>query len=215
MPEFDTITQTASNSGVPTTLPDELKAENDTEFDTGGPSYDTLGNDVNLPDDMYDRLQDGTLRDTDLPTIYNELWHAFWDQILEERGACAWLYAIAQAEARDRYDGNLDMVEEAMSETVDTVVWSLLTGSRRGRTPDLSYDGNAQPPAHNDRGEKWEGEPLANQKISEELYDVTLYVLFFDCEPPEGYDPSTGSAEEHLERIRTRVRNEVPGRAGH
>ena len=56
MSEFDTIGSTATASGVPKTLADELKAADDTDFHGGsGPSYDEFGNDINLPTSMDTR----------------------------------------------------------------------------------------------------------------------------------------------------------------
>ena len=211
MAEFDTIGTTADASGVPRRIGDELKPIDDTDFDRGGgPSYDVTGNDINLPNDIYDRLQNGTLKDTDLPSIYNEMWHAYFDQAIESGGKCSWVYAIIQQETAILYGGDEDLADEAMSETVDEIVWRLLTSRRTGRPPDLSHGACGKPPLHDDEGERFHGNPLAKVKLSVLLYDLTLHVLYFDCDLP----PGVTAADDLPAKIRAMQAQvaEIPGR---
>lgn len=211
MAEFDTIGTTADGCGVPRRLGDELKGIDDTDFDSGsGPSYDVAGNDINLPDDIYNRLQNGTLKDTDLPSIYNEMWHAYFDQAIEGGEKCAWVLQVFRQEAATLYGGSDDLADEAMSETVDEIVWRLLTSRRNGRPPDLSYGRCAQAPLHDDAGERFHGNPLAKVKLSVVLYDLTLYVLYFDCDLPAGVEAGAALPDK-IRAMQARVA-EIPGR---
>jgi hypothetical protein len=212
MAEFDTIGTTADGCGVPRRIGDELKLIDDTDFDSGGgPSYDVTGNDINLPADIYDRLQNGTLRDTDLPSIYNEMWHAYFDQAIESGDKCSWVLEVIRQETAILYGGDEDLADEAMSETIDQVIWRLLTARRGGRVPDLSHGACAQPPLHDDKGERFAGNPLAKVKLSVILYDLTLHVLYFDCDLPAG---AAADAElpAKIRAMQARVA-EIPGRA--
>lgn len=212
MPEFDTIGTTADGCGVPRRLADELKQIDDTDFDSGsGPSYDVTGNDINLPTDIYNRLQNGTLKDTDLPSIYNEMWHAYFDQAIETGDKCSWVLEILRQETATLYGGDEDLADEAMSETVDEIVWRLLTSRRNGRPPDLSHGTCAKPPLHDDEGERFHGNPLAKVKLSVVLYDLTLYVFYFDCDLPPGV--AAGDELPAKSRAMQARVAEIPGRA--
>ncbi|MCA9234852.1 MAG: hypothetical protein KDA44_05250 [Planctomycetales bacterium] len=126
--------------------------------------------------------------------VYNEFFHAWWDQHLEEDEECEWLYKeIREAGARcytgsetNRYfnwdeDIWLVMTEEAMSESASS--WALYTCRAQGNpsSPRPSYGNSAVPPSHNGSDELWEGNPAADRRLCPELYRLLEHAILKGC----------------------------------
>ena len=189
MNEFDVIIKSSKKYNIPTAIPESLKILDDTDFKEAMKSYysKTLNN-ICLRDDIYNRLKNRKLNWTDLETIYNEMWHAFYDQVIEEG---TWINEIIEKEEK-RYpvDGIISylkerdnrMVDEAISETFNSIAGEFARYSKFEDNLNLSYNykRNAKTPMHNFQGEKWHKVKLAQLKMSKEMYYTTLYV-FYNC----------------------------------
>lgn len=54
--------------------------------------------------------------------LYNEMFHAWWDQIFEHDSKCRWLYDWVISKYAKKYNGNLKALEECWSETADKYI---------------------------------------------------------------------------------------------
>lgn len=105
----------------------------------------------------------------------------------------AWLLDLMAQEgyphmADTSWNQGLAMAEEAMSETIDIIVWSMASGTDVAKntaaiegTP-LSYPRRCakidlEPPGHNEPSEPFHGIPEATKYPSESLFHASLWVL--------------------------------------
>ena len=98
-----------------------------------------------------------------LSAIFNEMFHAIFDQLLEEQGKRCPLYAAMQKE-ESRYGGasygkSVDMVEEACSETFCRMVTQALAANTASPKKPIDFSGVAMPPGHASKKERFYGEP--------------------------------------------------------
>jgi RHS repeat-associated protein len=197
--DLEVVAGRARELGLPQGIANNLLLYGDTGLSRGpGHYYSVFWNTIYLPDGQFPNNywrprdpvrcralgpQPNIRPDLDclkFAHIYNEMWHAWWDQVLEERQDCAWLYDLFLAEGRRLYGsaGNPDyveMTEEAISETIDNYIGTLCAGA----TP--TYGSTAQPPGHDGKGEKWEGNKLAQVKISPAMFRLALHAIEHGC----------------------------------
>jgi RHS repeat-associated protein len=131
---------------------------------------------IKLPKDYYNgpRVRDNC-KCVEKSQIANELWHAWWDQVLEEAAECEWLYNEFQKCANTHYNGNMEMMDEAASETVSSCNLIMCMGRK------ATYSNCAQPPGHADPGEIWHGRPGAGTVISRPCFDLIMRAVENGC----------------------------------
>ncbi|MBX3440782.1 MAG: RHS repeat protein [Planctomyces sp.] len=181
--------------GIPHGFLDELIRHGNTGWGIrpGNPKYNGSWNTIYLPDGKFPdnywvrpssywakrraartgRTISPDLNCAQLAIIYNELWHAWWDQVLEELEECRWLHEFFLQEAARLWPGpdSAEMADEAASETVTNIISHLCTGGKP------TYDSCATGPIHDGPGEKWDGNSLADIKLSQKMYDVVMHAL--------------------------------------
>jgi hypothetical protein len=128
--------------------------------------------------------------------VFNELFHVWVDQILEEREEAAWLYKVFRSLAEADYEGNEAALEEAMSETVAAVVMQILS-KVDGFNAEVTYRRCAESPAHGF------AQPLRDRKLSTDAYAFVLYVLMYGSGTPPGAGAPTGNTIQLMEYIHT------------
>jgi RHS repeat-associated protein len=169
-------------------IADDLRKYGAIDWVSGvGPRYWVFWNDIELPKSFFD--DDGKVK-CDLPCarigdLANEMFHAWWDQVLEEEDECEWLYRRIKELSQETWtgwprgigniDNFLEMGEEAMSEAASS--WALEVCF--GREPSYRY--SARPPSHNDVGDKWEGNPYADIRMPRELFDLLEHAMRNGC----------------------------------
>ena len=166
--------------------------------------YQFYLNNILLPRSFYGK--DGALKSNlvspQLGKLYNEMWHAWWDQRLEEGDDCAWLYNIMKHLAQNEYgDGSdpLGMLEEAMSETAENAMLAAGNKSVGLAKRDPCYQEDRASPSH------WAGEPADDRPISETAWDVLIHALENGCKPPrDGKGPVSdpNDVRGNLDRLR-------------
>lgn len=189
---FDILRAQAKKRGLPTGMIEDLVKNGNVGWKIGNwLGYSPFWNNVKLPQRYYrvGNTLRNDLRPTELGDVYQELFHAYWDQILEERADCKWLKDAMIQAGVETWTGqplglqnanNLhEMVEEAVSETISS--WILFKANAAQPT----YENSAEPPGHNEvQGDKWYGNPYAAVTMNEELYDLVVHLLENGCERP-------------------------------
>jgi hypothetical protein len=124
--------------------------------------------------------------------LYNEAFHAFYDQFIEEHPSARWLRQLIAEQLQYPASRRRYMTEEAISETVSFMIGLLEDGRTLPAYADL-IRGQADiiSPMHNDRRGTFAGIPSANAPISEELYYATYWLLFHGTADPIAGRPET------------------------
>jgi hypothetical protein len=193
---FDKIIAYGKKYNIPTFIPEKLKTINDTGWQSkwigeGWWSYGLLDNDIVIPDRFRKPGTNELLDDVSpfISKLYNEMLHAFWDQELEESEECAWIYCCLKKKAGENYDGHIDMIEEAFSETWDKIVQNLSVRNKdlagfpesKKRGEKINYDRTATAPLHDETTFKGRGRALTDKVISKESYAIAEYLLLYGC----------------------------------
>jgi hypothetical protein len=208
-----------------------LKNENDTSFpdDESTAGYSYGNNELSLwngNSGLKDAVASGGALDwSEAGTLYNEMWHAFYDQLLEVEECYKWAYDIFVSESM-RIWGGLEFGDEAMSSAAGAIANALAAFAhieemidqapeRQGKyrdVLDLSYNKLKQKPGHSGPGERFEGEDtsVTGTVMSQDMYDLVLYLMFFGDGLPGPCLPTDGQAAI-MEAIRARLRAWVPG----
>jgi len=195
---IESIREAAKKKGLPTKLFDELAGKGKGESPsaiviTGGiaPSYGGIfSNKITLPESQYEKP--AAERDkAQWSTFYNELFHAWWDNVFEEsiyynkeydRLVTKGFYEEIYKPANDDW---AKAMEEAYSETVGAMIMAKLGG--RSTHYDLNYTVEAV--GHSDRpGYNPEAEDIYPGKW--EYRDLHIWV--FGTKPPKPPKPADG-----------------------
>lgn len=212
-PNAVTIQRLANAYGVPSGLTGVLSPPNRVMWGVGGPGYNRITNRIRLPASYYVPGSDNVIRSNfnsrELPAasadIFNELWHAWYDQVLEYDENCEWLenvileagrleYPLPEYATRtepDEYSlsapSSAEVFEEAASETIANIVFNLTsqTINRNQGLPivpgtRVTYDTTARSPGHG----RFALDPRQNTVMSPNSWRVIVYALERGCSAP-------------------------------
>jgi len=198
---FALFYKAAETMNLPLGMIKEIFDANDTALgmDENGPNYhDNVFGDnyIKVPSRYLD--EKGNIKPNncwdvidDVNGYYNEMLHAWWDQVFEERSECEWLYDFVKTNFLDRYQNNEEAMEEAWSETTDRYIYFSMENYKRtlkdilinGRNiPNvaynyppfpLTYEHTKQQVLHQHRF----GDELSKVYISEAEWEILISIL--------------------------------------
>ncbi len=141
--------------------------------------------------------------------VYNELFHAWWDQVGEERIGAAWIRELMWRQSQFGSD-QMAKAEEAMSEVINLIINELEvrheipTYDEIRQTP-LNHWLQGICPGHTGKDEFWPNDPGAKQPMREELYYATIWILHNGFKNPlphrqTGFGPLDGLTDGDILR---------------
>jgi len=217
------LAKSAARVGIPVTLLEEADTQEIVVTPGPKPMYKSRpwGKTIYLPDgaDVLNGApgynnERGMLTYGQLDDIYNELFSVWFHTYAEPRrkDECCWLFRLIEKEVQYPEALRLEMVEEAMSETISAMVITLGAPSmrppQRRRSIDIWKD--KRPPGHTEYGEKWYDYPQAKIKISDSVAQACIWVLENGCLDPRSAYPGRTVEEALQEWYRARWWPERP-----
>lgn len=192
--------------GRPTAMIDELVASGANirvrpNASLKEPKAQYFANAIEFSSGTFDKLKDGKLSKIEMGMVYNEVFHAFFDNVLVKSSAATWAMKMVEGEG-ERYAGlarqeytflrtspravGIDMVNEAMSEMTDELVArgnpkSINVGQR------LVNEQRFGTPGHFKTSSMFANFPKAADTIvSTNIIDLTYYLLYNGSKMPAG-----------------------------
>ena len=173
---------------VPTTLVDELAEHGSLMWFTGpkpryprrfrvASPYVELPSRFSACENFF--LLKRNLSPSQLGMVMNEIFHAWWEQVLEEQPESQWLHRTFRRIANLRFNGNMEALEEALSESISQAVWHASTKAKEFRKP--TFETTAQPVQHPRRFPE-----LSDRKITKMTYDILVHTVKWGSERPPG-----------------------------
>gem|GEM_PF-4721363 len=126
----------------------------------------------------------------DISSLYNEVFHAWFDQYVENAAlSSAWLLK-AMREQSQFGDDIAHKSEEAMSELAQQIISTMQDGNSPPTYDEILKMGRksawyiALTPQHNESEQIWANDAGAGKAMSEKLYYATVWILFNGASNP-------------------------------